>query len=176
MKYVDIHSGFNWGFAQEFYIKLLANRIANSVNLDGFKTLFPSSTESCNPKDNIQLSQWIDSFIEFLHSYKNKKYWPVITDKDSGIGVWLNQNNNFCRFQDVREDKVRVEGLIDLAAQNCHVGKDFREELFTLHSSKTSYLETEAVELAEVATFIDEKIKDYDGNKQDVNFRSLIFL
>lgn len=175
VKYVDAYSGFNWGFAQEFYIKLLANRIANSVNLDGFKTLFPSSTESCNPKDNIQLSQWIDSFIEFLHSYKNKKYWPVITDKDSGIGVWLNQNNNFCRFQDVREDKVRVEGLIDLAAQNCHVGKDFREELFTLHSSKTSYLETEAVELAEVATFIDEKIKDYDGNKQDVNFRSLIF-
>ena len=175
VKYVDAYSGFNWGFAQEFYIKLLANRIANSVNLDGFKTLCPSSTESCNPKDNIQLSQWIDSFIEFLHSYKNKKYWPVITDKDSGIGVWLNQNNNFCRFQDVREDKVRVEGLIDLAAQNCHVGKDFREELFTLHSSKTSYLETEAVELAEVATFIDEKIKDYDGNKQDVNFRSLIF-
>lgn len=175
VKYVDIHSGFNWGFAQEFYIKLLANRIANSVNLDGFRTLFPNPNDINNSKDNIQLSQWIDSFIEFLHSYKNKKYWPVITDKDSGIGVWLNQNNNFCRFQDVREDKVLVPELLDLAAQNCHIGKDFREELFTLNSSKTSYLESKAIELTEVATFVDEKIKDYDGNKQDVNFRSLIF-
>ncbi len=175
VKYVDIHSGFNWGFAQEFYIKLLANRIANSVNLDGFRTLFSNPNDINNSKDNIQLSQWIDSFIEFLHSYKNKKYWPVITDKDSGIGVWLNQNNNFCRFQDVREDKVLVPELLDLAAQNCHIGKDFREELFTLNSSKTSYLESKAIELTEVATFVDEKIKDYDGNKQDVNFRSLIF-
>ena len=175
VKYVDAYSGFNWGFAQEFYIKLLANRIANSVNLDGFRTLFPNPNDINNSKDNIQLSQWIDSFIEFLHSYKNKKYWPVITDKDSGIGVWLNQNNNFCRFQDVREDKVLVPELLDLAAQNCHIGKDFREELFTLNSSKTSYLESKAIELTEVATFVDEKIKDYDGNKQDVNFRSLIF-
>ena len=153
----------------------MANRIANSVNLDGFRTLFPNPNDINNSKDNIQLSQWIDSFIEFLHSYKNKKYWPVITDKDSGIGVWLNQNNKFCRFQDVREDKVLVPELLDLAAQNCHIGKDFREELFTLNSSKTSYLESKAIELTEVATFVDEKIKDYDGNKQDVNFRSLIF-
>ena len=169
-KYVEIHSGFNWGFAQEFYIKLLANQIANSINLSGFKALFVSFTD-----DSIRLTQWIDSFIEFLHSYKNKKYWPIIADKDKGIGIWLNQNGNFCRFQDIREDKIRIPELLDLAAKNCHVNKDFREDLFTLESSKTSYLETEAMELSEIASFIDEKIKDYDGNKQDVNFRSLIF-
>ena len=175
VKYVETHSGFNWGFAQEFYIKLLANRIAKSVNLDGFKTLSVSFTDVNNPKDNTQLTRWIDSFIEFLHSYKNKKYWPAITDKDSGIGIWLNQNNDFCKFQDVREDKVLVTELFDLASENCHINKDFREELFTLQSSKTSYLETEAMELPEVAMFIDGKIRDYDGNKQDVNFRSLVF-
>ena len=62
-----------------------------------------------------------------------------------------------------------------MAAENCHINKDFREELFTLQSSKTSYLETEAMELPEVAMFIDGKIRDYDGNKQDVNFRSFVF-
>lgn len=168
-KYVATSSGFNWGFAQEFYIKLLANRIANSINLSGFKSLFVDNT------DDIQLTRWIDSFIEFLHSYKNKKYWPIIADKEYGIGIWLNQNHNFCRFQDVREDKIRIPELLDLAAKNCHVNKDFREELFTLDSTKTSYLETEPLGLSEIASFIDDKIRSYDGNKQDVNFRSLIF-
>ncbi|MGJ0806800.1 hypothetical protein ACR75I_19480 [Bacteroides uniformis] len=169
--YVENHSGFNWGFAQEFYVKFLASRIANSVNLDGFKTLSVSFTDI----NNQQLTQWIDSFIEFLHAYKNKKYWSVVTDKDSGIGIWLNQNYDFCKFQSVREDKVLVPELFDLTYSNRHINKDFREELFTLLSSKTSYLETAAIELPEVATFIDKKIKDYDGNKQDENFRSLVF-
>ena len=171
IKYVENHSGFNWGFAQEFYVKFLASRIANSVNLDGFKTLSVSFTDI----NNQQLTQWIDSFIEFLHAYKNKKYWSVVTDKDSGIGIWLNQNYDFCKFQSVREDKVLVPELFDLTYSNRHINKDFREELFTLLSSKTSYLETAAIELPEVATFIDKKIKDYDGNKQDENFRSLVF-
>ena len=101
--------------------------------------------------------------------------FSTISDKEKGYGIWLNQNNDFCKFQDVREDKVLVPELFDLAAENCHINKDFREELFTLQSSKTSYLETEAMELPEVAMFIDGKIRDYDGNKQDVNFRSLVF-
>lgn len=171
VKYVENHSGFNWGFAQEFYVKFLASQIANSVNLDGFKTLSVSFTDI----NNQQLTQWIDSFIEFLHAYKNKKYWSVVTDKDSGIGIWLNQNNDFCKFQNVREDKVLVPELFDLTYRNRHINKNFREELFTLQSSKTSYLETAAIELPEVATFIDKIIKDYDGNKQDENFRSLVF-
>ena len=170
-KYVNAHSGFNWGFAQEFYIRLLANRIAHSVNLEGFRTLSTNFTD----KDNMQLTQWIDSFIEFLHFYKNKKYWPIITDKDSGIGVWLNQNNDFCKFQDIREDNVHIPELIKLAAQNCHINKDFKEELFTLNSSKTSYIETKPLKLSEVAEYVDEKIRSYEGNKQDADFRKLIF-
>lgn len=175
VKYVDAHSGFNWGFAQEFYIKLLANKIAKSVNLDGFRSLSDNFTDIRSYKDDIQLTEWIDSFIEFLHSYKSKKYWSIITDKDSGIGIWLNQNNDFCKFQDIREDKVRTPELIKLVAQNSLTNKDFKEQLFTLNSSKVSYVETNAMELSEVAEFIDEKIQNYSGNKQDSNFRSLIF-
>ena len=170
-KYVDNHSGFHWGFAQEYYIKLLANRIANSVNLDGFKKLSPSFTDN----DNIQLTHWIDSFIEFLHSYKSKKYWTIITDKETGIGVWLNQNNCFCRFHKIRKDDNISEDLKDVCASNKHVMHDYRDEMFTLNSSLVSYLETKSITLSEIGKFIDDKIKNYDGNKQDNDFRSLVF-
>lgn len=174
-KYVEIYSGFNWGFAQEFYIKLLANKIANSVNLDGFKSLSSSFTEAGNVYDNKQLTLWIDSFIEFIRAYKNKKFWAVISDKDTGIGIWLNQNNNFCKFQNVRKDDNISEELKDICANNIHVKRDFREEMFSLNSSLSSILETKPITLSEIGEYIDEKIKSYDGNKQDNDFRSLVF-
>ena len=170
-KHVDSYSGFNWGFAQEYYIRLLSNRIANSVNLDGFKALSPYFTHN----SNAELAQRIDRFIEFLHTYKNKKYWSIITDKDSGIGVWLNQNNNFCKFHDVHKDENISEDLKDLCANNTHIKRDFRDELFTLNSSLSSYLETMPINLKVVGEFIDDKIKHYEGNKQDKEFRSLVF-
>jgi hypothetical protein len=175
VKYVESYTGFNWGFAQEYYIKLLASRIALSVNLDGFRALSSNFTG----KEGIQcikdLTQWIDCFIEFLHSYKAKKYWSIITDKDCGIGIWLNQNNNFCRFQDVRKDDNISESLKDICANNIHIMRDFREEMFTLNSSLSSYLETKPISLKEIGEFVDEKIEHYNGNKQDNDFRSLVF-
>lgn len=170
-KYVESYSGFNWGFAQEYYIRLLVNRIATSVNIDGFKALSPYFTED----DDVKLTQWIDKFIEFIHSYKNKKYWSIITDKENGIGVWLNQNNNFCRFQDVRKDDNISEDLKDLCANNKHINRDFREELFTQNSTLSSYLDTVPMTLKEIGEFVDDKIEHYEGNKQDNEFRSLVF-
>ncbi len=175
VKYVVSHTGFSWGFAQEYYIKLLANRIAQSTNLDGFRNLSASFSNSDARFDNKQLTEWIDNFIEFLHSYKNKKFWPVITDKDKGIGVWLNQNNCFCKFQDVRRDDNISEELKDICANNAHIKHDFRDEMFSQQSSLSSYLETDAFSLTEIGEFIDDKMKSYDGNKQDNDFRSLVF-
>lgn len=174
-KYVELYSGFNWGFAQEYYINFLANRIANSVDIDGFKKLFSNFVEEENADNSKILTQWIDRFIEFLHAYKTKKYWSVITDKDNGIGVWLNQNNNFCRFQDVRKDDNIPEELKNLCANNIHIKRDFRDELFTFNSSLSAYLETKPITLSEIGKFIDDKIEHYDGNKQDQDFRSLVF-
>lgn len=170
-KYVENHSGFNWGFAQEFYIKYICNRIANSENIQNFKGL-NSAFASCS---EVELTHWIDSLIDFLHSYKGKKYWGIITDKDSGIGIWLNQNNNFCKFQNVRRDDNIPSEIKDIAASNRHVYHDYRESLFTLDSQYASYLETEPITLSEIGKFIDTKIREYDGNKQDNDFRSLVF-
>ena len=47
--------------------------------------------------------------------------------------------------------------------------------MFTLNSSLVSYLETKSITLSEIGEFVDDKIKNYDGNKQDNDFRSLVF-
>lgn len=174
-KYIEIANGFNWGFAQEYYIKLLANRMANSANLEGFKGLSTIFSAEENVMDSAELTHWIDRFIEFLYTYKSKKYWSIITDNDHGIGIWLNQNDNFCRFQDVRKDDCISEDLKDLCAKNGHVNHDFREDMFTLNSSLSRYLETMPITLKEIGKYIDEKLEHYEGNKQDNEFRSLIF-
>lgn len=124
---------------------------------------------------SVELIHWIDRFIEFLHTYKTKRYWSIITDKDQGIGIWLNQNNNFCRFQDVRKDANISEDLKDLCANNLHIRRDFREEMFTLNSCQARYLETMPITLKEIGEYIDDKLEHYDGNKQDKDFRSLVF-
>ena len=171
ISYINQTAGFNWGFAQDFYLKKICRTISESINLDGFKDL---STDFAN-KTNPELIEWIDSLIEFLHSYKNKKYWPIISDSDTGYGIWINQNNNFCKFQDVHKDANIPNELKDLAASNKHVARDFREELFTLDSAYDSYLETTPYTLDDVAAFIDERISSYDGDKQDKDFAALIF-
>ena len=173
--YIETTTGFNWGFAQEHYIKLLANRIAKSANLKGFKELSSSFTADDNVTTSAELTHWIDRFIEFLHTYKNKKYWSIITDNDNGIGIWLNQNNNFCRFQDIRKDDNISEDLKDLCAHNAHIKRDLREEMFTLESRHANYLETTPITLKEIGEYVDDKLEHYDGSKQDKDFRSLVF-
>lgn len=171
INYVTKSNGFNWGFAQEFYLRKLCSEISESVNLEGLK----ETSSDFSQKSGSELIEWIDSLIEFLHTFKNKKYWPVITDADNGFGIWLNQNNDFCRFQDVCKDNNVPNELKDLAAGNKHVSHDFREEMFTLESAYDSYLETNAIDLNMVGKYIDGKIQDYDGDKQDKDFAALIF-
>lgn len=174
-KFIEATTGFNWEFAQKYYIKLLANRIAESVNLEGFKELSSLFNEDGNMLGPTELTHWIDRFIEFLYTYKTKKYWNIITDNDHGIGIWLNQNNNFCRFQDVRKDDNISEDLKDLCANNLHVKRDFREELFTLNSKQVRYLETRPITLKEIGEYVDDKLENYTGSKQEKDFRYLIF-
>lgn len=171
INYVDSHTGFYWGFAQEFYIKYICKRIAESIDIEGFSKL---SIDFANM--NIpELITWIDSFIEFLHNYKDKKYWPIITDQEKGCGIWLNQNNDFCRFHDVRKDSGIPEELKDLAANNQNINIDYREVLFSNHSSSVHYLQSNPVSIAEIGKIMDKKVSDYDGDKQKQEFRELIF-
>ena len=168
--YVAAATDFHWRFAQEFYVKRICSKIVQSVNIDGLRKL----SSSFGGKDKAELIDWIDTIIEFIHGYKYKKFWKIITDKDAGIGIWLNQNDDFCKFQDVREDNNIPEDLKDVA-KNSHVNKDFREELFSLDSKCSQYLETSPMSISEIGQYIDGKIKEYEGDKQNNDYRSLIF-
>lgn len=173
IKYVDSASGFNWLFAQEFYINKLCYTISATVNISGLKAY---STAFSN-KSDIELIDWIDSIIEFIYTYRGKRYWPIITDSEKGRGIWLNQNNNFCRFQDVRKDDNIPNELKDIVATNRHINRDIREELYSLESKHSNYLETSLMTLEEIAKFVDEKVKAYahEGRMSDKDFRTLLF-
>lgn len=141
------------------------------MNLAGLKELSDGFVDYTD-KDLIE---WVDSLIEFLHSYKSKKYWTIITDSDNGYGIWLNQNSDFCRFQDIRKDENIPNELIELVANNKHVAFDYKEQLYNLDAAYTSYLETNPVTIEEVGEYLDEKIEKYEGDKQDKDFAALIF-
>lgn len=169
--FVEHNSGFNWGFAQEFYLKKLCSAISESIDLSGLKNLSTGFSEY----NELNLTEWIDNVIEFLHSFKNKKYWTIITDSEKGIGIWLNQKNEFCRFQDIRRDDNIPDDLKKLAESNKYVARNFKRELYSSNAAHSSYLETNPMTIEEVGKFIDDKIKNYDGDKQDKDFAALIF-
>lgn len=170
-KSVTTSSGFDWTFVQEHFIKKICRNVAETVNV---KKLVDSSY---NFSDEQEAIEWVDSFIEFLHSFRSKKFWSVISDKEEGIGIWINQNGNFCKFQDVHKDDSINDELKDLAL-NRHVNKDFREELFHKDSFCETFLETNPLNNMDISEVIDNAIRQYDEdglNKQDPEFTKLIF-
>lgn len=171
VKYIDSASGFNWSFVQEFYLDKLCYDISTKIDIDKLR----AETTSFIDKSNIELIEWIDSLIDFLRTYKAKKYWPIITDAERGRGIWLNQKNCFCKFKDVRRDDNIPEELKDIVTSNRHIGRDLRSELYSLDSKHSNHLETYALTLEEVGKFVDEKIQNYEGSMLDNDFRSLVF-
>lgn len=175
---VSKSDGFKWGFAHEYYIKQIAKKIAESINLLDFKRL---SNEFISMNDT-ELIGWVDSFIEFVYGFKSKRYWKFITDREQGYGIWLNQHNAFCKFQDVRKDEIYNDDVISTELKNLvlnrHINKDYKEFLFNSDSRSSLYLETAPVGLKDIGEAIDSAIELYDRNnydKQDRDFASLIF-
>ncbi len=169
-KLVAKSTGFKWGFAQKYYINKISKKIAESQDVKSLKTQFSTIDMS-----DDSVVEWVGDFIEFVHSFKQKRYWSIITEKENGNGIWLNQKMEFCRFQDVRKDDSIPEELKNLAANNKWVDIDYREKLFVNTSTVVGYLETPILTAEEVAKDIDDKIAGYDGDKQNKEFAELIF-
>lgn len=167
-KLVAKSTGFKWEFARTFYINKISKTIAESVNVEKLMSILCMGDTS---KDSV--CKWVNRFIEFVYSFK-QEYRSIITDKENGNGIWLNQKMEFCRFQDVRKDESIPEDLKNVAL-NKWVKIDYREKLFVDSSSIVAgYLET-CLTVKDVAKDIDEKIEGYKGDKQDKEFADLIF-
>ena len=170
-KSVTTSSGFDWTFVHEHFINKICRNIAGTINVN---KLLESSYDFSDKQEAIE---WVDSLIEFLHSFRSKKFWSVISDKEDGIGIWINQNGDFCKFQNIHKDDNINDELKDLAL-NRHVNKDFREELFHKDSFCETFLETNPLSNNDISKVIDDSIRKYDEeghNKQDKDFAKLIF-
>lgn len=80
--YTEYSSGFNWGFAQEFYLKKLCSTISESINLQGLKNKSTGFSEY----SELNLTEWVDNVIEFLHSFKNKNIGQSLQIQKKGLG------------------------------------------------------------------------------------------
>lgn len=168
---VESADGFKWDFANEYCLRMICEKISESENLSGLCEL----SDELSDKSNQELIEWVDELIEFLHS--NKTYWSIISDEDEGIGIWLNQHNDFCRLQDLRIDGGIPEELKDLCENNKHINLDLRADMYSLDAQCGKYV-TDEISLKEVGEYIDRIIKEYvneNNNKQEKDFVALVF-
>lgn len=150
---------------------MICEKISESENLSGLCEL----SDELSDKSNQELIEWVDELIEFLHS--NKTYWSIISDEDEGIGIWLNQHNDFCRLQDLRIDGGIPEELKNLCENNKHIDWDLRADMYSLDAQCGKYV-TDEISLKEVGEYIDRIIKEYvdeKNNMQEKDFVALVF-
>ena len=168
---VETADGFKWDFANEYCLRMICEKISESENLSGLCEL----SDELSDKSNQELIEWVDELIEFLHS--NKTYWSIISDEDEGIGIWLNQHNDFCRLQDLRIDGGIPEELKNLCENNKHIDWDLRADMYSLDAQCGKYV-TDEISLKEVGEYIDRIIKEYvdeKNNMQEKDFVALVF-
>lgn len=168
---VETADGFKWNFANEYCLRMICEKISESENLSGLCEL----SDELSDKSNQELIEWVDELIEFLHS--NKTYWSIISDEDEGIGIWLNQHNDFCRLQDLRIDGGIPEELKNLCENNKHIDWDLRADMYSIDAQCGKYV-TDEISLKEVGEYIDRIIKEYvdeKNNMQEKDFVALVF-
>lgn len=168
---VETADGFKWDFANEYCLRMICEKISESENLSGLCEL----SDELSDKSNQELIEWVDELIEFLHS--NKTYWSIISDEDEGIGIWLNQHNDFCRLQDLRIDGGIPEELKNLCENNKHIDWDLRADMYSIDAQCGKYV-TDEISLKEVGEYIDRIIKEYvdeKNNMQEKDFVALVF-
>ena len=169
---VESADGFKWDFANEYCLRMICEKISESENLSGLCGL----SDELSDKTDLELIEWVDELVGFLHS--NKTYWSIVSDEDDGIGIWLNQHNDFCRLQDLRIDGGIPDELKDLCEDNKHIGWDLRADMYSLDAQNGKYVDGE-ISLKEVGEYIDRIIKEYvnneEKNRQEKDFVSLVF-
>ena len=122
-KYVRNSDSFSCGFAIKKVLDTICGTISISENIEGFKKL----NSAFNDFSDEQAIEWIDNLIKYIVSYKNGQEDKIIKEDH---GIWLNQKNDFCKFDMLYRDDNIAEILKDLA-NNPIVNKDYREHLFT---------------------------------------------
>lgn len=175
ISYVNSYEGFHWTTFINSSIFFVSKIIADCINISNLaKCLSTNLNKTVTEKNTLV---WIDDFIKFVKSLDNETAWGYITTKN-GHGVWPNQHNDFCMYNDVYVDKDILEDVKDLTETNQIVKHDYRAELLN-QSSDLAYLlpKLNFKHTNQILEIIDQQIEEFDknGNKQSKAFSSLVF-
>lgn len=159
--------GFNWEKFSAYILDNICKNIAESVNVGKLSELIK--------QDEDKAIDFVDNVIVFINEKFGKRYVSYV---DSEHGVWLNQNGDFYKKDDIYKDDNIDERLKDLAL-NRIVDTDYKERLLRKGMRCESYLQLgKKLSSEDLLKDIDSKIKDHVNNKrslQDTDFADLIF-
>ena len=165
--------GFDWEKFIHCAIIAITGKVAEKININTLsKDLSNNLKTEYTPEQTIN---WIDKFLNFIFYYRGGIYKPTVMElKDHGI--WVNQNGDFCMFSSLYRDGGIDEQLKDLSKNNPILHHDYREQLLN-NTSEMVYAIDKSKEITQdhILGVIDKALQSYSVDKQNPDFRSLIF-
>ena len=158
-------NGFDWRAFENRVLEAVCNVIAKSETLKGLSELINLSESDC--------VAWVDDLITLCLG--NENYKKFVKEQ---YGVWLNQNDEFCKFEDIKgieseSDRI-ADKLKDLAKDSELIKHDWRGELLHLDSVHSDCFK-ESFSLKDILGEIDQVLGNYDGDKQGPKFSKIVF-
>ena len=164
--------GFDWEKFIACAIVGISGEIAAKINV---KTLCNTLSTENHTYDTNECIVWVDKFLTFALNYRSGRYKTKVTELDNH-GVWINQSEDFCMYSALSRDGGIAEPLKDLAANNPIVNYNYRDILIHNDSIMSSTIDSNKVITQNaVLTKIDNALEEYKQDKQNPEFRSLIF-
>lgn len=171
-KVINNAEGFDWEKFIACAIVGVSGEIAAKVNVKTLCSSLSTETHNYNTKECID---WVDKFLTFALNYRGGRYKTKVTELDNH-GVWINQSEDFCMYSALSRDGGIAEPLKDLSANNPIVSFNYRDILIHNDSNMSSAIDSNKVITQNVVlTKIDDSLEAYKLNRQNPEFRSLIF-
>lgn len=172
LKNIKNAEGFDWEKFIACAIVRITEEVSSKVNIQTLSALLSKETIKYNLVDSIS---WVDRFLTFVFNYRGGRYKNKVIELEDH-GIWINQNENFCMFSTLSKDGGVHDKLKDLAAKNPIVGYNYREILLHNNSVMSYAIDNNKVITQNaVLNKIDESLEAYQADKQNSEFRSLIF-
>lgn len=172
VKEINNAEGFDWEKFIAYAIVGVSGEIATKVNVKTLSSSLSTETHIYSTKECID---WVDKFLQFALNYRGGRYKTKVTELDNH-GVWINQSEDFCMCSALSRDGGIAEPLKDLSANNPVVNFNYRDILIHNDSIMSSAIDSNKVITQNaVLTKIDDSLEAYKLNRQNPEFRSLIF-
>ena len=164
--------GFDWEKFIACAITAVTGKVASNENVQRLSDSLSTDTHIYNTAETID---WVDRFLTFVFNYRGGRYKNIVTELENH-GIWINQNEEFCMFSELLKDGGISDKLKDLAANNPIVDCNYRDILLHNDSVMSYAIENSKFITQDAVLYkIDESLKQYQADKQNPEFRSLIF-